>query len=437
MVGLKYINRLVQIILVILIGLSFYLSYLIWLFPANQEATDVQEVSQNVVAMRSKQELFLPTQLIFRNNQATFSAHSESVIRLFQNQLAKVKLSQMSVKTYSAKAELAASYKENEVIVFHYLSQMSLSTYLQVYHLQLSTEALQKAKQLTFDTVKIDLNKEKLSFIHTDKLRVIQYDFSGLSSKNFSSLLNKTQDKMQKYPLNQEIVNGEVLSEQPIRLQLYSYISADQPYTVFRDAFFNDTKNIKVNDDTPDAISISNSKGDILTINLDTQLIDYRENNYLLKNQTLYNASAHYMANLGTSMGQLRYFTVEDERFTYRPFVEGYPIFRENNQGAIEVTFSPTVEKNQKNINITGSLTTIQVPIPSEKTQELPGAGAVYQQLFNAGLDQKQYPIITIGYQWTDLQDTGVVDLTPTWFVYYQQEWYQYQVLLKELQATN
>lgn len=436
MVGLKYVNRLVQIVLIILIGISFYLSYLIWLFPANQEATNVQEVSQNVADVRSNQDLFLPTQLIFQNKQGVFTSHSETLIREFQDQVAKITLSNPFTKTSTTK-EIIEMNSNEESLIFHYLSEMNLKTYLQVYHFQLVDKELEKVKQVSFDTVQVDLVKNHLYFINTDKQKVRQYTFTGLSNKSLQTLLNKEQNKMQKYPVEQSIINGEVLSNQSIQLQLYSYISAEQPYTIFRDAFFNDTKNIKINDDTPEVISVSNDVGDILTINLDTQLIDYRENNVSIKNKNLYQISAKYMANLGTSMGQLRYFDHTNQEFTYRPFVEGYPIFRANNHGAINISFSPTTKNNQRNIKITGSLTTIQVPIPSEKTKELPGAAVIYQQLYDAGLASNEYPMMTIGYQWTDLQDTGVVDLIPTWFVYYNNEWYQYQDLQKQLQANN
>lgn len=436
MVGLKYINRLVQITLIILIALSFYLSYLIWLFPANQEATNVQEVSPNVADIRSNQELFLPTQLIFQNKQAIFTSHSESLIREFQDKLAKVSLTNPLIKSSTSKKVSELNTSE-ETLIFHYLSAMNLQTYLQVYHLQLVNKDLQKIKDVTFDTVQIDLVKNRFYFMTANKQKIYQYSVTGLDHKSIQTLVNKEQNKMQKYPLKQPMINGEVLSNQPIKLQLYSYISAEQPYTVFRDAFFNDTKNIKINDDAPDVLSISNNVGDMLTINLDTQLIDYRENNVSVKNKNLYQISAKYIANLGTSMGQLRYFNHTDQAFTYRLFVEGYPIFRENNQDAIHITFSSTNKNNQKNIKITGSLTTIQVPIPSEKTKELPGAAVVYQQLFDAGLASDEYPMITIGYQWTDLQDTGVVDLIPTWFVYHDNQWYQYQDLMKQLQTNN
>ena len=40
---------------------------------------------------------------------------------------------------------------------------------------------------------------------------------------------------------------------------------------------------------------------------------------------------------------------------------------------------------------------------------------------------------MTIGYLWVDIQDTGVVDLTPTWFVHYENTWVAFDELMNEL----
>ena len=40
---------------------------------------------------------------------------------------------------------------------------------------------------------------------------------------------------------------------------------------------------------------------------------------------------------------------------------------------------------------------------------------------------------MTIGYLWEEIQDTGVVDLTPTWFAYYQNQCLPYDELVQIL----
>ncbi|MCJ0588670.1 two-component system activity regulator YycH, partial [Enterococcus cecorum] len=136
------------------------------------------------------------------------------------------------------------------------------------------------------------------------------------------------------------MVSGQVYSKDPIKLQLYSYISTDQPYTLFRDAFFLNTRDIKVNDDTNDALVLSNHQGDMLSISLNDQMLHFRANQVDFHNQNMYSVSADYVSRLGTNLGQLRFFQREDKKIIYRAFVEGYPLFRKDDNGKIVVSFS-------------------------------------------------------------------------------------------------
>ena len=227
------------------------------------------------------------------------------------------------------------------------------------------------------------------------------------------------------------MVSGQVYSKDPIKLQLYSYISTDQPYTLFRDAFFLNTRDIKVNDDTNDALVLSNHQGDMLSISLNDQMVHFRANQVDFHNQNMYRVSADYVSRLGTNLGQLRFFQREDKKIIYRAFVEGYPLFRKDDNGKIVVSFSDLGQENTRNMEISGNLTTLQVPIPSDKTKTLPGALTICEKLQSLGI--KALPEMTIGYLWEEIQDTGVVDLTPTWFAYYQNQWLPYDELVRIL----
>ena len=62
----------------------------------------------------------------------------------------------------------------------------------------------------------------------------------------------------------------------------------------------------------------------------------------------------------------------------------------------------------------------------------MPGALTICEV---AILRYQALPEMTIGYLWEEIQDTGVVDLTPTWFAYYQNQWLPYDELVQIYQT--
>ncbi|HLQ86917.1 MAG TPA: two-component system activity regulator YycH, partial [Enterococcus sp.] len=272
--------------------------------------------------------------------------------------------------------------------------------------------------------------QKQLSFINHDDQQVFKFHLQ-MDLTQIENYLKKHQKQFQLHEGEFKMISGQVYSKDPIKLQLYSYISTDQPYTLFRDAFFLNTRDIKVNDDTNDALVLSNHQGDILSISLNDQMVNFRANQVDFHNQNMYSVSADYVSRLGTNLGQLRFFQREDKKIIYRAFVEGYPLFRKDDNGKIVVSFSDLGQENTRNMEISGNLTTLQVPIPSDKTKTLPGALTICEKLQSLGI--KALPEMTIGYLWEEIQDTGVVDLTPTWFAYYQNQWLPYDELVQIL----
>ena len=84
-----------------------------------------------------------------------------------------------------------------------------------------------------------------------------------------------------------------------------------------------------MNDDTNDALVLSNHQGDMLAISLNDQMVHFRANQLDFHNQNMYRVSADYVS-LRTNLGQLRFFQREDKKIIYRAFVEGYPLFRKD-----------------------------------------------------------------------------------------------------------
>lgn len=430
MVGLKYLSRGIRLCLVALIVLSFYLSYLIWLSPERNDESQEQEMSQKITDIRSKEELFLPTSVSYHDDKQINISNSPSILLSLHHFFKDQEIRRLQIYAYENEESLLKNLSKENYVSFDYLSKMNLNEYLSVYQLRLSNNDKQKLKSIYFDEMRLNLKQKQLVFINHEDQQVFKFHVQ-MDLTQIENYLKKHQKQFQLHEGEIKMVSGQVYSKDPIKLQLYSYISTDQPYTLFRDAFFLNTRDIKVNDDTNDALVLSNHQGDMLSISLNDQMVHFRANQVDFHNQNMYSVSADYVSRLGTNLGQLRFFQREDKKIIYRAFVEGYPLFRKDDNGKIVVSFSDLGQENTRNMEISGNLTTLQVPIPSDKTKTLPGALIICEKLQSLGI--KALPEMTIGYLWEEIQDTGVVDLTPTWFAYYQNQWLPYDELVQIL----
>ena len=152
---------------------------------------------------------------------------------------------------------------------------------------------------------------------------------------------------------------------------------------------------------------------------------------------SIYSKSYQYIRELGTSYGSLRLFDQSKNQVDYRMFVEGYPVFSTNEDGKITVRFVDNGQENQKNVDIRASMNMFQVPIPSDIEISLPASHDITEKLYLYGMDSDELGMMLIGYSWRNVQDTGVVDLEPEWYIQYGDQWYSYQELLDKLQESE
>src|SRR5699024_10930884 len=148
---------------------------------------------------------------------------------------------------------------------------------------------------------------------------------------------------------------------------------------------------------------------------------------------SIFEMSFPYVQRMGSNYGSVRVLNQARNQIDYRMFVEGFPIFAEDFEGQLAFSFSDSGQGNQKNINIQGNLKTLQIPIPSQEEVVLPATEKLVQTLYQNGADLKKIRTFMIGYEWKNIENTGVVDLIPNWFIKYGDTWLSYEGLLNQL----
>ncbi|MEF2722022.1 MAG: two-component system activity regulator YycH, partial [Limosilactobacillus fermentum] len=168
-----------------------------------------------------------------------------------------------------------------------------------------------------------------------------------------------------------------------------------------------------------------------MTYNKGTGQVQYE--NYLGKDnsygtQTLYTHLFDLLADTAVPLEQVQYDNVSlvGQTITYRSFVEGFPIFSDNDYGTVRIKANNDgVERYHL------SPLSLGIPLPaSGQKVTLPSTVTVLNALYQAGKG-KDIKGLRLGYTWATDQNKSLVTLSPTYYVYYHGNWVKYQSLLK------
>ncbi len=438
--GVKLIDKLMYVGLTAMVLISFYLTSMIWLTPASKSSEMIDDVDKSettqVDTYKSATDVFLPLFLTRFEGDQLAQTNSESLIKEMQSLINKNKYEQFQLKKFDSKGQLNEAIKTQKGLDMNFVDAFPLTSYLDVLQKKLSFEREVEEDSFSFTHIQVDLTKNQLRFIDTKKNQVLE---AAITSKEdpFKKVYEDTSANWHTTTAKgEELLPTIVLSgDEPLELAVYSYISSTRPYTVFRDAFFTDPKELRSNDDTDDLKLYDGSES--LVIQQDQQQMNFQGMIDVEQNFDGYQRSYEYIRGLGTNYGSLRLFNVQGATFNYRIFVEGFPVFGEESEGVITVSFSENGQDCQKNVGIRANLNTIQVPIPSDQKVELPGVATILQNLTDVGAQTEKIATVLVGYTWENLEDTGVVDLLPSWYINYDEKWYAYKDLLSELQEKD
>lgn len=437
---MKWQRLLLRLALCISIATSFYLSYLIWLNPTKAVATLPQtkeittEGEMTTKNFRSLTDVFLPLQLVWINEDQANKTNSEQIIKTLLSEVGSNEMQQPKLVTYEAPNEFIEKTSVKNGFDFIFMNRISLNEAIDLFDLKLDLEPQQVEKELMFDQMSYNSETKTLHFIDASKKSELIVKVN-LNETEVQTILKQDKVAWQAVEFTPDLLLQHYLVDQPVEMKLYSYISTVQPYSIFRDSFFHSPQEASLSDDTNDLMLTDQSE--MMTVQLDNRLVEYRDTDITGVHDNLYVKSYDYIRNLGMNYGNLRFLDRFENTLNYRIFVEGFPVFSNNNDGLISMQFTEKAQaRDEWAVKIAASLNTIQIPIPSDKTIQLPSNKSVLLDLQAQGLDLSRVSAIMIGYEWNDIKDTNVVDLIPTWYIKYDHTWQSQQALSNQLQQS-
>lgn len=434
---MKLSEKLIRFGLIAMIILSLYLSYMIWLSPVGRERiydSENAQISTNVQNDKPLTDLFLPTRLTWVNNEDIKETNSETLIKQVQKLVTDAAYGELTITKFPTKEALLQSLDMKHGIELSYYTSYLLADYLENNQLDMDEPANQ-TEDTYFSKIQFDFNEKEVLFLDFENLYVVKGSVDW-NEQSVETVLKENQRDW--IPMKNERLasNEQYLTKDTIRLKKYSYYSSTQSQSLFREAFFTSPKEVKINDDNVDIYYYD--AGQTMTVMPEEQLVKFESTVAdIHPGEDVYQQSGQYISHLGNNFGAVRLFDRNSNQLNYRVFVEGYPVFSGTMQGLIRVTFSDIGEMGNRELSIEASLNSIQVPIPSETEVELPSSSALKSELLAAGAKEDSLGAIIVGYQWEDIKDTSLVDLTPSWYINYNNEWLSYQQLMAKLTETE
>ena len=430
-------EKIIRVGLIVMIALSFFFSYIIWLnttgfYNASTE-TDTG-VNPSVQTYKQKSDLFLPLYLTWNDEEDIKETNSEAVIREIQEVINEATISDLTLRTYGEEQAFSKAQEVNQGISLNYYTTFYLKDYEKTFDKELSLEDESETEDFPFSRIQFDLEENTIQFVDFTHQRVVRGKIDWDKSQ-VKHLLADNPREWTAMRTDQERSSNQYYTQDSIKLKKYSYYSSTQSQSLFREAFFSNPKNVKINDESVDTYYYEG--GQNMTVLQDQQQVKFETTTDGFDETDLAMLSADYIIRLGNNFGTIRYFDQQDKHLAYRVFVEGYPVFSTGGQGVISVAFSESGQTGSREMTISASLNAIQVPIPSETEIELPSSLSVKNDLIAAGADPESLQQIIVGYQWGEIKDAPLVDLTPAWYVNYDSSWISYDALMTKLAETE
>lgn len=426
--GVKINERVIRYSLIFLILLSLYFSYNIWLSPIKPAGDETSNSLQTVVdekSFRKADDTFLPLHLVWLQKDEIKQTNGEGISAV-QGVVSEGSYGGLE-KVVDRSEEEFNQYLDMDIgVELSYEAPFLLSEYIETFDLIFDRKV---SEDFLFDRIQLDFSKNKIRFLSYKNWTIYEASMT-INQDYITDILKNSTIRYTKMKRDTQMGLNQYYTDGAIKFKKYSYLVATQAYTVFRNNLFTDYTLVTSSSDTTK--DVYQSGDEELTIDKNSQLVQFHAP-LTEEFRNIYDQSFSLVQRFGNNLGNLRYFSRNNQEIDYRVFVEGFPVFG-SVPGLAQVNVVVDSDAKEDTIHLETNSKTIQVPIPSDEEVLLPDTKVVWQNLENQGADMSLIQSIIVGYTWQDVKDDkGIVNLFPEWYVSYDSHWYSVDQLLAEL----
>lgn len=430
---MKITKVLLPLGLAVAVAVSITFSALIWTNPAQYEHNRQRSSNTQTtdISTRPQRDVFLPTQVVYSNasgKQELLNNRKVNLTTELRDALKKWDFGRVTQVDGVSHTEYMRYLTQKSSLLLSYASPVNIRVFNTVFGSQLNRHSTK------FSRIMVSLTDPDYLYLLDDKQQsVYRVEIRHAGVKALRKILK---ENLFRIDVKMDWLNGNALAYVTNRVAVpsYSYLVNHQSTDNFTTRLLNkgESTNVTAKKNKDSTVYSDGASRQLTFYNKAGMALfeDYGASQVALSfNQQL---STGYKAvkSIGLPMENLRYYGYNEsnQTLTYRSFVEGFPIFNQSNYGTARIQLS---SQGVRRYNF--SVYSLQVPVPNDKhAVKLPGTQAVIDQLSAAGYSKKKIGSLQLGYQRaTSSASDKVVDLTPTWYVYYKGSWKNYEQLLK------
>ncbi|SFC48873.1 Two-component signal transduction system YycFG, regulatory protein YycH [Alkalibacterium subtropicum] len=431
-------SKIKQLLLVVLIGLSLFLSFQIWTTgvqlrePSRSGGTPVPAS----LVDRSRVEVFSPKKIIWHRNELD---RKLEINTFYATDWAETYLSTTAFGEVQSPQRLSfASYQEylndDSWVEFVFDAPVPFGIFEDGFN-DLSTDY----ENRTFTHVLMNKeNPELAGFYDSHNAFLYQIDGTEYTEEILDELLyaedNITID-VEAFEVNERFIYLPV-DEQEVEYR--DYLVERLPNNLFVLQFFSDTSEIdarrtgsttryidlttelRINDST-NTLTYLRQRSDMGQMTFSERLLSSYQTLTQVENWTEH---VHYQG-----------YVPETNEVTFQRYIQGYPIYSSQQyESMIEVT---VVESGLTSLQVPVRVVQTPLTLTGERTKTLPSGADIIAQLEEAGPALQRIDDIRIGLTWTESQeDERVVHFEPHWYVESQGNWIEVNRFIETLEAS-
>lgn len=414
-------NFFIRLTLVILVGISLFLSFFIWtnnrIFSRTGVITN-HNVAPPVDYSRNLANLYNPVKVFSvddSGNKNFLPDQLSSTTELTKKALHKVDLRRLLKYKADSNKQYETLLESTDSIQLYYQAPVSLKILAELFGFKYDQ------KIANFPTNRMIVRK--VSPIETEIYfandQSCEYYYLSLLLKREQLFAAVTQTK-NKIPVKEERLGSNYLTkfEKPIPLKSYVYL-----VKTLDDSFY--VSNFMTNDGsaglTYDSKNNLYKKGltKSLAVNNEAGLVhfaDYHLDPKQVPNNlsSLLKTSRDTMQKIGNPFNSFRYFAKPtSNHVVFRSYIGGFPVFYNEERGDVSLSW------HHNSLSFYFSNVTLEIPIStSQNTVNLEPTDSLLQKLKAKGVKMNEIQDIQIGYSWVKNNDNSeVVNLMPEYFV--------------------
>lgn len=431
----KIRDNWLTILLTVVVIISLILSGIVWVNPYRTDHRffgDSTTTNSRQITTQSMRDIYLPTEVIKTDGdqgQHLLYGQERNVVLTARQSMDHWRLHRLTRIAAERPNNYLNYLRRNNTVMLSYPDSVPLTIFNDSFNQTLNYNNLGRINHIV---IPLDSNRiNHIYLLSDDNYRVFDVRVDNANTKAIKRSLKGGSS----ISVDHKIYDGHPMVTYPHGVKLPNFgdrISKLNPDSVSQTLMNNNSSHSSsvTSERQNNNIVYQSGTSRRLTLNPSKNTMDYE--NYTghsdnFNYQQIFGHLYNQLAGTMIPLDSLRYdsYNSKNQSITYRSFVEGFPIFNDNDYGTVLIQNN---HDGAERYHFT--LFSLQVPVPvSKKKTTLPSSAVVFNGLRNSGKSQ-EIKGMRIGYQWSADQTDKTVTLTPTYYLKYHGSWVNYQDLI-------